>query len=86
MALADKLVRLGHAAQFRLNADYAGGGRAGSADLVKSVQLGTTMLAQTPIEEAISIQVALLEDCCFVYSLLVNSWVFDDLANHDLFI
>lgn len=44
------------------------------------------MLAQTAIEEAICIQVALLKNSCFVYSLLVNSGVFDDLANHDLFI
>ena len=44
------------------------------------------MLAQTAIEEAIGIQVALLKNSCFVYSLLVNSGVFDDLANHDLFI
>ena len=86
MALTDKLVRAGHAAQLCLDVDYAGGGRAGSADLVKSVQLGALMLAQTAIEEAIGIQVALLKNSCFVYSLLVNSGVFDDLANHDLFI
>ena len=86
MAFTDKLVRAGHTTQLGLNVDYSCGGRAGRSDLVKSVQLGASVLAQTPIKEAISIQVALFENSRFVYPLLVDCRVFDDLAYHDLFI